>query len=257
METPVVFKSESEQVVGMLHVPQRRKGRRPGVVFFHGFTGSKVESHRLFVKMARALAGAGFVVLRFDFRGCGDSGGDFSTMTISRELADARAALGYLRGRAEVDRSRIGVLGLSMGGLIAAIMLGEDPSLRVGALWAPVSNLREQIRRKETPEFRRQLREMGCVDYGGMAVGQGFFKDVDHDPLKTIRRTNAAVLLVHGTEDETVPPSASDAYERVLRRSKKPVAKHFVQGANHTFAALPWETEAIGVTLDWFRCQLL
>ncbi len=256
METPVVFKAQGEQVVGMLHVPAKAKGRCPGIVFFHGFTGTKVEAHRMFVKMARTLTGAGFVVLRFDFRGCGDSAGDFSTLTVARELADARAALKFLRARREVDAKRVGVLGLSMGGLVAAMMLGEDPGIRAAALWAPVANLKEQINRKATPESRKQLREMGCVDYGGQALGQAFFQDVAHDPVKAVRKTRAAVLLAHGSEDETVPVEASDAYEKALRKAKRAVVKHIIRGANHTFAALPWETEVIGVTLDWFRCNL-
>jgi dipeptidyl aminopeptidase/acylaminoacyl peptidase len=253
MEAPVVFKSHGEQVVGMLHVPARRKGKCPAVVFFHGFTGTKVEAHRLFVKMARALAKVGMVVLRFDFRGCGDSAGEFSQMTISREIEDARAALKFLRARPEVEKNRIGILGLSMGGLVAAMMLGERPEIRAAALWAAVADLKLQIKRKETPLARKQLREMGCVDYGGLAVGQAFFKDTAHNPLKSIARTNARVLIVHGSEDETVPPKAADDYERALKKAKRVVFKHIVAGANHTFSSLPWETEVLHVTLEWFR----
>lgn len=257
METPVVFKSHGEQIVGMLHVPAKRGKACPGVVFYHGFTGNKVEAHRLFVKMARALCGAGMVVLRFDFRGCGDSAGEFSQMTISREIEDAHAALRFLRSRPQVDEGRIGVLGLSMGGLVAAMVLGEDPGVRAAALWAPVADLKLQIKRKETPEARKQLRELGCVDYGGLAVGQAFFKDAGYRPLKAIQRTRAAVLVVQGSEDETVPPQAADDYESALKKAKRPVVKHIVRGANHTFSSLSWETEVLHITLDWFRCHLV
>lgn len=256
MEKPVIFKVARQQLVGMLHIPQGLRRRVPGVVLFHGFTGNKVEAHRLFVKMARALAGAGVVALRFDFRGSGDSSGDFSRMTISQELEDARAALKFLRAQREVNPRRIGVIGFSMGGLIAAEILGENKNIRTGVLWAPVADLKFQIAEKLTPEARCQLRELGCVDYGGFAVGEAFFSDIKHDPLKAIARTSAAVLVVHGANDETVPVSFADAYEKTLRKGKKTFLKHIIKGADHTFASLAWETELMAVTLDWLRLHL-
>ena len=258
METPVVFQSQRQAVVGMLHVPDRRKGRVPGVVLLHGFTGTKVESHRMFVKMARVLCGAGMVVLRFDFRGSGDSAGEFSTMTIGGELQDARAAMRFMRARPEVDPRRVGVLGLSMGGMVAALLLGEDRRIPVGVLWAAVADPRKQVARKMTPEARKQLKQLGCADYGGHAVGRGFFDDiVKHEPLKAIQRTAAAVLVVHGDQDETVPVRASADYEKALKKAGRAVIRHVVPGASHTFAALSWETEVLGLTMEWFRCNLL
>lgn len=257
METPVVFKSRGQQVVGMLHVPEQRRKRGPAVVMLHGFTGTKVESHRMFVKMARSLARAGIAALRFDFRGSGDSAGEFSTMTISGEIEDARAALKFIRRHPLVDPARAGVLGLSMGGMVAAMILGEDKRIPVAALWAPVAHPRVQVAKKMTPEARKQLKQMGCTDYGGLAVGRGFIDDiVRHQPLKAIRGTAAAVLLVHGELDETVPVRASEDYEDALEAADKAVVTHVVKGADHTFAALPWETEVIGLTLEWFRCNL-
>ena len=141
-EKPITFKVSGEQVVGMLHLPAKGKAKCPAVVCFHGFTGSKTESHRLFVKMARMLAEAGSICLRIDFRGSGDSEGDFSQMTISREIEDARAALKFLRARSDVDPKRIGILGMSMGGMVSAYVLGSDKNICTSVLWAPVGNPR-------------------------------------------------------------------------------------------------------------------
>ena len=257
MENPVVFQSQRQAVVGMLHLPERRKGRVPAVVMMHGFTGTKVESHRMFVKMARILCGAGIAVLRFDFRGSGDSAGNFSSMTISGEIQDARAAMRFMRARKEVDPGRVGVLGLSMGGMVAALLMGEDQRIPVAALWGAVSDPQYQVAQKMTPESRKQLKQMGCADYGGLAVGQCFFDDiVKHEPLKVIQRTKAAVLVVHGGEDETVPVKASADYEKALKKAGRAVIRHVVRGASHTFSALSWETEVLGLTMEWFRCNL-
>jgi alpha/beta superfamily hydrolase len=51
---------------------------------FHGFTGSKIEAHRFFVKLARSLSDSGFIILRFDFRCSGDSDGEFEDITLPR-----------------------------------------------------------------------------------------------------------------------------------------------------------------------------
>ena len=257
MEKPVVFKSQGQQIIGVVHMPERRKGKVPAVVFFHGFTGTKVEPHRIFVKMARALARAGIAALRFDFRGSGDSEGDFSKMTISGELQDAAEALRFVRRLPGVDPKRVGVLGLSMGGAVAAMTLGRDLKIPGAALWSPVANLGDSKRRKMKPGDREQLRQMGVIDHGGNAVGRGFLDDMPrHNPLKAIVGTRAAVLIVHGDQDETVPIAAAHAYEKALKRAKKAVAKHIVTGADHTYNSLAWETQVVGLTLEWFRCVL-
>lgn len=255
MEIPVVFKSQGRQVVGMLHMPVRRKGQIPVVVFFHGFTGTKVESHRIFVKMARVLAGVGIAALRFDFRGAGDSEGDFSSMTLSGELKDARAALRFVRTLPQVDKTRIGVLGLSFGGAVAALLLGKDPGILAAALWSPVTRPDDMIRRNTTRVTVRQLKEMGCVDYGGNAVGKAFLEDAPkYQPLKAITKTRASILLVHGDADEKVPVKSSHECEAVLKKAGRTVVKHIVPGADHTYKSLAWETQVIELTLEWFRC---
>ncbi len=257
MEKPVVFQSSGQQIVGMLHVPDRRKGRVPAVVLFHGFTGNKSEIHRIFVKTARALCAAGFAALRFDFRGSGDSDGDFSEMTVTGELKDARAALRFVRTLSAIDPSRVGVLGFSLGGLIAATMLGEDLRIKVGVLWCPVARLDRQSRRRMSAASWKQLRETGVLDLGGNAVGRAFFDEGHkHHPLECIRKTRASILLVHGDQDTGVPLSASDEYEAVLKKEGRDVVKHVLPGADHTFSSIAWEKKVIGLSLEWFRSYL-
>jgi uncharacterized protein len=256
METPVTFKSQGMQIVGMLHMPDRRKGKIPAVILFHGFTGTKIEPHRIFVKQARALAKAGIAALRFDFRGSGDSEGEFSNMTLTGELKDARAALDFMRSRPGIDQSRIGVLGLSFGGAVAALLLGSDTDICAAALWAPVGHPSDMAQHRYTAKVDRQLKQMGCVDYGGNAVGKCFFDDVGkHQPIQAITRSKAPVLLVHGSKDQTCPVKVSREYESALKKARCVVMKHIITGADHTFNSLQWEVQVLALTLEWFRCN--
>ncbi len=94
MIKPVTFKNEEQKLVGILHVPigMKRGEKASGIAMFHGFTGNRTEAHRLFIHVARALSDSGFVVLRFDFRGSGDSDGEFDDMTVPGEVSDAGEA---------------------------------------------------------------------------------------------------------------------------------------------------------------------
>src|SRR4051794_9238908 len=91
---------------GMLHRPPGFSSaqRYPAVVMCHGFTGSRVEPHRIFVKTARQLAHHGIVTVRFDFWGSGESDGDFVDVTPETEIEDALAIIDWLRAQAGIDR---------------------------------------------------------------------------------------------------------------------------------------------------------
>lgn len=73
-ETAHVFTCAGQRLVGVLHCP--RRPRRLAVVIVVGGPQYRVGSHRHFVELARHLAEQGFAVLRFDYRGMGDSDGD-------------------------------------------------------------------------------------------------------------------------------------------------------------------------------------
>lgn len=93
-EVPLVFECAGQQLVGVLHRAPAPIAR-PGVLIVVGGPQYRVGSHRQFTLMARELAASGFPVLRFDYRGMGDSGGDPSSFESIRD--DILAALHVFR----------------------------------------------------------------------------------------------------------------------------------------------------------------
>jgi pimeloyl-ACP methyl ester carboxylesterase len=83
--------------------------------------------HRPFEVLAAHLARHGLITLRADSRGVGQSEGDAWPAVTKEDLAsDAEAAIGYLKGRSEVDTTGIGLLGHSEGASVAAMVAGRS-----------------------------------------------------------------------------------------------------------------------------------
>jgi len=144
---------DSTRVDAYLVVP-RTPGRHPAVLFLHGSGGSRLD---LLVPAAR-LARRGAVTLAIT---------EPPTAETYRPLVvDARRALDLLAARRDVDPSRLGVVGFSLGGQIAAILAGADPR--------PVAV--------------------------GVIAGRG--TDV---ALYWVRRTHARLYFQAGTHDDVVP----------------------------------------------------
>lgn len=108
--------------------------------------------HKPFLVLADALVRQGIAVLRYDDRGIGSSTGDFASATSQDFATDAEAALGFLVGRGDIDRHRIGLIGHSEGGTIALRVANADqPVAWVVMIAGPAvpggDLLTEQIRR--------------------------------------------------------------------------------------------------------------
>jgi len=110
---------------GTLTVPERPAGKAPGVLFIHGSgpldRNENVKGFpiNLFKNLAEDLAGLGFVALRYDKRGCGESEGDFYRAGLWDIVDDAQRALEFLREQPEVDGERIVLIGHSEGCVVA------------------------------------------------------------------------------------------------------------------------------------------
>ena len=144
MEQAVQFHSAGFALRGFLHVPEGAGPPRPGLLLLHGFGGScRGAGHP---ELAKALSSAGYAVLRFDFRGCGQSEGQRGEVICEEEVEDARNALGFLEAQLGVDPHRIGAIGASLGGSVAIALAASDPRVKLCAANGAVGNGERRFR---------------------------------------------------------------------------------------------------------------
>jgi uncharacterized protein len=256
MEKLVQFRNSAGRWLrGMCHFPAGASSKRPapGVVFFHGFTGDRMESHWIFIKCARELAAQGMASLRFDFFGSGESEGEFCEATLQSELADARVAVEFFRKQAGIDGKRLGLCGLSLGGAVA-VCTARVARARALVLWSAVAY--PSILRALASERARKISGGGGnVEYDAREVSAAFLEQAKQvEPLEFAVRFKGPTLVIHGGGDESVPVShGEEFYAQSAGRPKELVV---VAGADHTFTSLAWEREVIERTLGWFQTHL-
>lgn len=255
MQKAVEIQSRNLTLRGMLHTPDSFTGKIPVVCIFHGFTGTKVEPHFIFVKLSRRLEKAGIASVRFDFGGSGESDGEFEDMTLLTELEDANAILDYAKSLSFVDAGRIGVVGLSMGGTIASVLAGDrKDDVAALCLWAPAGNMGELILHGWKDADLQFLRSKGRFDVGGLYIGAGFLKAaLQLDVYKRAAAFDKRVLLLHGDSDRSVPYKVSEKYLEVYG-SKADL--HIIKGADHTFNRKDWEDEVLDYTVGFLSGEL-
>jgi pimeloyl-ACP methyl ester carboxylesterase len=212
-------------------------------------------------QLAGALADAGFLTVRFDKRGSGQSGGRAESATISDFAEDVRAVFRWLERRKDVDRDRIAVVGYDEGGWIAlAAAAREKDVAAVVTIAAPsaegaVTTLeRQQItleRSNLTPEERARRIALQKQIHTAVLTGKGWeevppelrrqadtpwFQSVlSFDPAETLEDVRQPLLFVHGEVDKELPASHADRLGEIARRESdsKSVDVVLVRGMNH------------------------
>lgn len=267
MEQAVEFSSAGFTLRGVLHAPEGAAAR-PALVLCHGFGGScRGAGHP---ELARALAAAGYVVLRFDFRGCGQSEGERGSVIVAEEAEDLRAAIDFLSVQPMADKERIGVVGASLGGSVAIEVAAEDPRLKVcvanGAIGDGERRFRAQYPDAEKwKEFLSRLDEGKRIkaqtghspmlyrfdivyiperDRAGLPPGaiMEFTAEtaaslLASSPEKVVAKiAPRPLLLVHPREDGVVPVAETEA----LAAAAGPTCeKHIIEGHAHFGAGSP------------------
>jgi uncharacterized protein len=101
--------------------------KRAAFLVLHGF-GSNKDSQNVLAP-CKVLEGLGYVTLRFDMRGCGESEGEHGRVICLEQVEDTRNALALLARHPAVAGDRIGVIGTSFGGAVAVYAAGIDPRI--------------------------------------------------------------------------------------------------------------------------------
>jgi alpha/beta superfamily hydrolase len=225
--------------------------RRHGLVVCHGFPpGPKgaATAGQSYPQLADRLANeAGWAVLTFQFRGAGESEGDFS---LAGWLADVRAAIDHLRTATAVDG--IWLAGFGAGGSLALCAAGEDELVRGVASFASQADF--EAWGADPRRFLETAREVGVVRT------KGYPEDFDSwarelreiRPLSLIGKIPPRpVLIVHGSEDDVVPLVDARA---LADAAAGEVELRVITGAGHR---LRHDPRAIAVLFGWLERQHL
>lgn len=126
MEHQVTIPSDGLKLSGVLQVPEQRAAneRRPAIIVLHGFGSNKEDG--MVMLASRLFERLGYVVLRFDMRGCGQSEGQRARVICLEQVADTRNAISFLQTRPEVQPDAIAVMGHSFGAAVAVYTAGVD-----------------------------------------------------------------------------------------------------------------------------------
>jgi pimeloyl-ACP methyl ester carboxylesterase len=151
-------------LAGTLTLPEG-KGPFPAVVLMTGSgpqdRDESLMGHKPFLVLADHLTRAGIAVLRYDDRGVGASKGNYATATHFDFASDGAAAFNYLKGRAEVDPKRVGLLGHSEGSVYAPYIAKDSPDVAFVVLFAGVGVPMRQLLERQGKDI---LKAMG-FDY--------------------------------------------------------------------------------------------
>jgi dienelactone hydrolase len=237
----IVFNGvRDNRVPGYLAIPDNGEGPYPCVILLHGFTGNKAEwwqddSFYAGGLVAKEFLGAGFAVLALDAQYHGERApaNDYekpnamkdrgwtsrSVEMIIQTVTEYRRAIDYLENRTDIDSSRIGVHGYSMGGMMAFLLTGSEPRVKAA---------------------------VSCVTWNWDTDDAKYELIAPHNFARAIGERPFLVML--GREDEILP---LDAAKRLYGLVEGPATKLIFYDSGHRL-----DDDYIKQTGQWFTDHL-
>lgn len=234
-EIPVRIKNARGLILaGILHVPEGA-GRCPAVLHLHGFTGYKEEENN--VELARALAREGFVVLRFDASGDGESEGSLEhDYRITNYLKDIDTAYAFLCSQPSVDSHRIGIWGHSMGAMLAIIWGSKHPQIKaICSVSAPVQMGTTDWLGQFLDSWKRTgwFTKVSTSGRGAKKIPWAFMEDArKYNSLDFVRRVTSPLMIILGLAEDTVSPAHT---REIYLKANEPKELVEVRGMSHDY----------------------
>jgi len=250
-EEKISFISRGKKLIGIKTIPERTSAN--AIILFHGLTNTR-DDCPLILDTAKELTKRGFITLRFDYFGSGESPGNLSEKTMSSLEADSKAAIKYLLKDERVKN--IGLWGRSMGGTMV-LMIPENKRITCRVCVSPGVLFEKEFAAKMV-KLQEEAKRLATI--GQKVPGTGKFKgkyELDkgwYESLKGIDTRisknitkHKTVLVLGATPDPKVQLSHICTAINKLQEPKK---LWIFENSAHDYRGV--EKEAIALAVDWF-----
>ena len=252
--------TDDTSLAGTLTIPDGARRDAPAIVLVQGSgpvdRDERVGPNPIFLELSNALSNDGFVVLRYDKRGIGKSGGDAQTTTRDELLADARAAVDYVVTLPVVDRSRVYVVGHSEGGELAPSLAAGGAHLHGIVLMAPPALPLEDILLQQathglTGVAADQARAAESAAIAKIKAGSSALPGATWlrtsfgiDPADVIKRVPCPILVLQGGKDFQVLATDLPRLTAAARAAHRRYDATVFPDDDHLFITVPGSAPA-------------
>ncbi len=148
MENIGFLSDDGNQIFYCIHNPNG--STKKTIVFCHGFPDHSIAPRRIGVKLARYLSQNGFRIVRFDYRGCGNSSHSFEEIRLLDHFSDLRSIVQFISKKYRLrSKSDLYLLGLSIGGIVVGQYISENNINNVCLINCPIDVKEVFIKKSE------------------------------------------------------------------------------------------------------------
>jgi fermentation-respiration switch protein FrsA (DUF1100 family) len=241
------LKVDNLNLPGEVYLPETTRKPSPALCLCHGIPSGQPasSSDTGYPGLAEKFCAAGFISLIFSFRGAGEAQGNLDMLGWTRDLM---AAIDYLSGLDEVDKSRLCLLGSSAGAAVSVYVAANDPRVSSLVTFACPSEFSFLTDERQAGATIDHFRSIGVIRDAGFppSVNEWLAGFSTVSPLRWIEKLSPSpLLLIHGDKDDLVPVEHA---RKLFERAGEPKKLAIIPGAGHR---LRLEHKAVNAALDW------
>jgi len=247
-ERPVEIETDTSKILGMLHTPQNNDDMLPLVIILHGHGGNKLGPGRFFVESARELCEDELAVLRFDFRGSGDSQEPEEKQTTTTMINDLERVIEYVSKLKEIDGDNIHLIGHSWGGYIGIQYASKNEKIKSLILWmARTYDLDQSLGRPWIDELDRK----GFFYDKDVKFTKKFYEDgKKYSAEGAIEDLSIPVGMIYGNFDKIVLPSDG---QHLIENAQTEAKMEIMETLDHYFQGEPNRQQVLEYTKTWLE----